>query len=311
MRDFNEHRGSPVSFRLFPSMPDMARYILVALLMLAGFGMQTQIGFMIPGIICLTCASLLLMFKGIDKRIFQYTVSETNNWVKTEKKNIQEMIQIVKELNKWDKNIFEISNLPGCLFFLAVCAVLGLLFASGVNHFVVLDVLALFVPVFFSGMLKTDSRPAIMIKTENIVLVASYLRQKDQSYDYTYYTLLSPVKNKKKPAPRDIKLKINPSSQSEKFLGIYAQCTLNNVSGTFYPYVYFVIVYGRDTGLKAKIENIIGNSHNICREYSETSDAEVLIIRQTTTKTSGYQTKPKDILKLLDYTLKVYEERLA
>ena len=121
MRDFNEHRGSPVSFRLFPSMPDMARYILVALLMLAGFGMQTQISFMIPGIICLTCASLLLMFKGIDKRIFQYTVSETNNWVKTEKKNIQEMIQIVKELNKWDKNIFEISNLPGCLFFLAVC----------------------------------------------------------------------------------------------------------------------------------------------------------------------------------------------
>lgn len=310
MREFNQHRGSPVSFRMFPGMPDLIRYLFVAVLIIGGFAIQTNYDFIIPGIICLFCASLLLMFRGIDKRIFQYTVSDNNEWIKTEKKNIQDMLRIVKELQSWDKNIFEVSNLPGCLFFFAVCAILVIMIFSGINQIVVIDAFALFIPFFMSGMLRADAKPPIMIKTENVVMVATYLRNKYNGYDYSYYTLLSPVKNKKKPAPKDIKLRINPPAQSEKFLGIYSQCSLNNVSGTFYPYVYFVIVFKKGYDLEEKIKEILGSSHNITREYTKTVDAEVLVIRQTTSKTSGYHTKDKNIYSLLDYTLKVYEGRL-
>jgi hypothetical protein len=310
MKDFNEHKGNPVSYRMFPGMPDTIRYVIFAVLLVVGFSIQTQIGLLVPGIICLTCASLFLMFKGIDKRIFQYKVSETNEWVKTERGNIQEMLRIVKALKSWDQNIFEISNLSGCLVFLAVCAVLFAMIVAQVSDVVILDVLALFLPFFLSGMLRTDSKPGILIKTENLIIAATFLREKFSGYEYTYYTLLTPVKNKTKPAPSDIKIKINPPAPSEKFLGIYGQCSLNNVSGVFYPYLYYVIVFKKGFNLKDKIESILGSNKNITCEFTTTADAEVLIIRQTTSKTSGYQTKPKDIAILLNYTISVYEKYL-
>lgn len=310
MKDFKEHKGNPVSYRMFPGMPDTIRYVIVAVLLVGGFSIQTQIGLLVPGIICLLCASLLLMFKGIDKRIFQYKVSETNDWVKTERENIQEMMRIVKELRSWDRNIFEISNAYGCLVFIAVCAVLLAMVLAQVSEVVVLDVLALFLPFFLSGMLKTDSKPGIMIKIENLIVAATLLREKYSGYEYSYYTLLTPVKNKTKPAPSDIKIKITPPGPSEKFLGIYGQCSLNNVSGVFYPYIYYVIVFKKGFGIKEKVKSILGNNNNITRELTTTADAEVLIIRQTTSRTSGYHTKPKDIINLLEYTLAAYETYL-
>ena len=310
MKDFSEHEGNPVSFRMFPKMPDILRYLIVAVLLIGGFVIQTDMDYVIPGFVCLLLASLFLMFKGIDRRIFRYTLNENNDWVKTEKENIKEMLRIVSENKRWDKNIFELSNAYGCLTFVLVCIILVVLIVSGIGEIVVIDVLVLFLPFYLSGILKIDKMPPIIIKTNNIVLAANYLMKSYKGYDYNFYTLLSPVKNKTKPAPKDIKIKIIPPDVNEKFLGIYGQCSLNNVSGTFYPYLYFVIVFSKGYDLKNKISGIIGTSNNITREYTQTADAEVLVVRQKTTRTSGYQTKPAEIYTLLNYTIAVYEKYL-
>lgn len=306
-----EHRGNPVAFRLFPSMPDVIRYLLAAVFLIGGFLVQLDYTMQIPGLVMLLIASLLLMFKGIDRRIFKYSLSERVDWVKTSHENISQMLQITRDLKKWDRNPFEVSNATGCLLFIIMAVLTGLLLAFNVHLILILDVAALFVPLFLSGMLKVDMNPPVITKTENILTVIPWLKSKNNDYEYSFYTLLAPVKDKKKPVPTDIKIKITPYSSVSGFLGIYGQCNLNRVGSTTYPYMYFVMVYGKEFNLKEKVKKLLGSSDNITREYSETGDANVLIIRQTTTKTSGYHTKPKDIIRLLHYTIKIYESALV
>lgn len=310
MNEMYEHRGNPIAFRMFPSMPDGIRYLLAAALLIGGFLIQLDYNLQVPGVLMLLAASLLLMFKGIDRRIFRYSLSERTDWVKTTPENINQMLAINRDLKKWDKNPFELSNASGCLLFLLLAVLTAALLAFNVHLIFLVDVAVLFIPLFLSGMLKIDTNPPILNKTLNILTIVPRLKERSQDFDYSYYTMLAPVKGKQKPAPADIKIKINPITSPPEFLGIYGQCNLNMVGGTAYPYMYFVVVYRKDFDLKGKISDILGSKDNITREYSETADARVLIIRQTTSRTSGYHTKPKDILRLFDYTLRVYEDRL-
>lgn len=310
MRHVYEHRGNPVAFRIFPSIPDGTRYLLAAVLLIGGFLLQLNFLMQIPGLLMILASSLLLMFKGIDRRIFKYSLSERVDWVKTSHENIINMMQITRELKKWDRNPFEISNSLGCLLFFILAAASVLMLAFNAHYILLLDMAALFVPMYLSGMLKVDLNPPVITKTGNIMTIIPRLKSRSSDYEYSFYCLLAPVKNKKKPAPTDVKIKISPLSPPPGFLGIYGQCNLNRVGSNTYPYMYFVVVYSKDFHLKEKIEKILGSSDNITREYSETSDARVLIVRQTTSRTSGYHTKPKDIIRLLDHTLKIYENHL-
>lgn len=305
-----EHKGNPVAFRLFPSLPDGIRYLLAAVFLIGGFLVQLDYTMQLPGLVMLLLASLLLMFKGIDRRIFKYSLSERVDWVKTTPENITQMMQITRDLKKWDKNPFEVSNSLGCLLFILLAVASVLMLAFNAHYILLLDMAALFVPMYLSGMLKVDMNPPVITKTENIFTIIPRLKSRSNDYEYSFYCLLAPIKDKKKPAPTDIKIKISPLSPPSGFLGIYGQCNLNRVGSTTYPYMYFVVVYSREFHLKEKIEKVLGSSDNITREYSETADARVLIVRQTTSRTSGYHTKPKDIIRLLDYTLNVYEKHL-
>ena len=105
-----------------------------------------------------------------------------------------------------------------------------------------------------------------------------------------------------KAAPEDVKLQIRWANASQDFYGLQGQVNINNIQGRKYPYAYFVVVAKR--GL-----NIFPAAYGLDQtglttvETKMQNDVEVIVIRQYTTKTSGYHTKPVRIRQLLDQAL--------
>jgi hypothetical protein len=93
------------------------------------------------------------------------------------------------------------------------------------------------------------------------------------------------LKGKETKVPIDVKFCVKIQNQHPDFLGLYGQIVIN----VGYPYFYVVLVTREGYGLQEMCESYTPPD-NITKEYKVEEDVEVLVIRQTTTKTSGYQT---------------------
>jgi hypothetical protein len=77
----------------------------------------------------------------------------------------------------------------------------------------------------------------------------------------------------------------------EDFLGLQFQVALNDVQGTKYPYLYAVIVAKRSFGLlQNHLPAVTHTATSLTVEPSHEEDVEVIVIRQHTTKQTGYHT---------------------
>ena len=77
------------------------------------------------------------------------------------------------------------------------------------------------------------------------------------------------------------------------FLGVQFQVALNDVQGTKFPYLYAVIIARHSFGLdskKVRLNKERGRT-KLTVERNRESDVDVIVIRQHTTKKSGYHTK--------------------
>jgi hypothetical protein len=63
------------------------------------------------------------------------------------------------------------------------------------------------------------------------------------------------------------------------------------VQGTSYPYFYVVLVARKGFGLRDAY-SAHNAGHRVTKEFKYEGEVEVMVLRQETTKTSGYHTKP-------------------
>ncbi|MDH3285986.1 MAG: hypothetical protein OEQ13_14735, partial [Acidobacteriota bacterium] len=90
--------------------------------------------------------------------------------------------------------------------------------------------------------------------------------------------------------PGDVKFKVVPKDHHRDFLGMYGQVVLNEVQGSSYPYFYVVLAARKGFGLRDTWSAYTEPS-NITAEFKPQDKVEVLVLRQTTTATSGYHTE--------------------
>jgi len=131
--------------------------------------------------------------------------------------------------------------------------------------------------VQFETLLKENSRPWLA------------------GHKVDYYMMLAGNEAK---IPDDVKVRINVKNQNKDFLGLYGQIVTNQVSGTAYPYFYVVLVAKKGFGLQKAFQTYMPPKKTT-KEFKIEDDVEVLVIRQTTTKTSGYHTKNKKMISIL------------
>ena len=125
-----------------------------------------------------------------------------------------------------------------------------------------------------------------------------------EKHHIDYYMMLRGTKER---IPDDVKIRISIRDQHKDFLGLYGQIVLNMVSGTAHPYFYMVLVAKKGFGLVKAYQNY-NPPEKIIKEHKNEGDVEVFVIRQETTRTSGYKTNDKKIRQIFSEGLRVAEK---
>ena len=109
--------------------------------------------------------------------------------------------------------------------------------------------------------------------------------------------------------PLDARLMIRFKDAPETFYGVQVQVSANAVQGTYFPYLYAVVLYSNDFPANRDALKEPRQSWLVLEPSSE-AEVTVLVLRQRTTKTSGYHTKEPRQLEIIEAALEMAHDIL-
>lgn len=305
----SEEDKGVIVFHVWKSLPYNLRLLLAFFLIVVGFLIQYY-GSLLPGLFFLVGGNSLLLVKGYDNRIKLGKLKLSGEWVKTDRQHIEQIIELNKKMRFWDRSAFDVTNASGralFIFFLSVLFIFWLLAYGTDNYymqFLAVDAAFLFIPHWLSGLKRITTLPFLMLK---IGIYKKLLKDNEEIVKDLDINFMVYVKGEDAKLPTDIKMKVDFKNAPEDFMGMYAQISLNNVQGRYYPYFYVVLVAKNSLQMTNKYFNRINVSRSIIKEKSNENNLDIIIIRQHTTKTSGYHTPRKVVNKIFLKGLAVAE----
>ena len=94
--------------------------------------------------------------------------------------------------------------------------------------------------------------------------------------------------------PRDARLLVTIDKAPEALIGFQVQCSINRVGAAAYPYVYAVIIARKAFDLNRRLAGVAVGAKDLLTFEEADEEVDVAVLRQKTTKTSGYHTRPAD-----------------
>jgi hypothetical protein len=290
-----------VRFHVFKELSYSKRMLLYIFLILIGFLVQILMLRAWPGAVFLLFATILTLVKGYDSRVRMSTFNVDSRWTQVDMDRICQIEELDKKATNWDRDALDISNSIGCFVFILVLIGLLIMLMTFVFNpslqliavIIVVDAAILILPLWFNGIRRILKQNNLGIKVDIIKQMERYFQTtiKKEGENFVPSLLLATDKSGKS-VPKDCKFTITYDNMPDTFYGVQAQINLNIVEGISYPYFYCVIATEHGFGLSRYVEQIKKLvPRNIKIEYDEDKNAEVIVIRQHTTKTSGYHTK--------------------
>lgn len=291
-----EDRGIVV-FKLWPGLGYNTRMALSFLLIAAGFGLQAAAGQLVAGVVLLALGNAFLLVSGYDNRVDFGRWDPAATWERTDAGKLGELSRLDRAIKRWDTSLLDATNTSGALLFLVVSGSLAAaaVFMPGFWSVLAVDALVLFVPHWVTGVRQILTRPQLVIKVDVIREALAALSDELAAHQVHALLLLEGGDTK---VPADVKFKVDVAGHAADFLGLYGQVVLNEVQGTSYPYFYVVLVARRGFGLRA-LHDAFHPPHGLVKEFKNQRDVEVMVLRQFTTKTSGYHTQPGTVHRTL------------
>jgi hypothetical protein len=280
-----------VVFKVWPSLEYNKRLLVSFALIAVGVILQAVTLSLGSGLLLIIIGNLLLLVSGYDNRVDFKAYDPQAEWERVEKKRLNELLRMDKKIRKWDHSILDITNGLGAAAFILMAAGLGFtaLFSRGMPRILAVDAMVLLLPHWLTGVRRILTQPNLVTKVKTIRHV---LRSAEERLGKNRVDLLMLLKGTDAKIPDDVKFKVDIDGHHPDFLGLYGQVVLNEVQGSSYPYFYVVLVARQDFGLAdAQLKHQC--SRGIISELKNQGQVEVLVIRQKTTKTSGYHTKSK------------------
>lgn len=299
-----------MQFSLLKGLTYRRRLVLVAVL--AGVGLLLQVVFLsflagLPFLLAAVICSWVVGFDNhLDKRSFHHDVA----WETAPFDRVETVLRLDRASQRWDFSLLDISNLTGGGIFLVglVGAVLLAAYAAaevGRAAAVIVggDMVLLISVQWFSGMRGRFRQADLVIKAEHALAVMETMRDEVEKDGELRAQLRMGGKGEQR-APSDLKLSIHYPEAPAHFLGVQGQIVLNRVQGRPYPYFYAVVLARQGHGLFAAAKKV-HLPGGVIRETKTQKDVDVVIVRQQTTKTSGYHTKPEVSCRILRTALEV------
>lgn len=281
---------SVVVFMVWPSMAYTTRLAASFVLVVAGVLVQVATGSFLWGLPALVAGNLLLLVRGYDNRVDFGKFDPGADWERADVAKLGELRRLDREIRRWDLSALDVTNPLGLVVFLLVAGLMALvaIVFPGPIRILVLDAAVLLLPHWITGVRRVLRLPGLLIKVETLDALLKAARQDVKKHRVHLLTLLRGGEN---PVPQDVKIKVDIEGRKPEFLGVYGQVVLNDVQGSSYPYFYVVLVAKAGFGLPDAYR-AYHPPLEITAEISRQGEVEVLVIRQTTTETSGYHTEP-------------------
>ncbi|WP_045222524.1 hypothetical protein [Desulfonatronum thioautotrophicum] len=297
-----EERGIVV-FHLWPFMAYGRRLALSFALIIAGLVIQALTGSFVTGVLPLLAGSVLLCVQGYHNRVESGRFSPDSDWESVDIQRLHELQELDRKMLRWNRSAMDVTNTLG----LITLGVIAAPTAYAIVHYLeygfapfppevrllLFNALILLGPHWITGTRRILRLPKMMVKVEALEAIISSARQEINEDQVTVMMLLRGEAK----IPEDVKLRIQIPDAPETFLGMYVQVVTNDVKGTSYPYAYVVLVARPGFGLETSTRDIT-LPMGVIKEFKVENNVEVLVIRQHTTKTSGYHTKATDAARI-------------
>lgn len=303
-------RRDSVRFHFAKNLAYNTRINIALVLLIVGFVLQLYFMKALYGAPLLFIGICMVLVKGYDSRKRIKGFTQDPNWKTVSIEKIQEIEQLRKKNKRWDRDALDISNGLGVMSLILIggAALLGA-YALGdlakdrrVTEILAIDIAIIMIPLWLSGMRFILKQPNLTIKVKMILwLNEVFQHSKREREEFRPALMLSRGKGDKT-IPDDARFSVAFPDSPEGFYGLQAQINLNVVQGTSYPYFYCVLAAKPGFGLSA-YKNKIQLAKKVICEYQEDHRAEVLVIRQYTTRKSGYHTKERQCIGILTNAL--------
>jgi hypothetical protein len=298
----NPEEQGLVVFKIWPNM-DYRKRLITALCAIAfGLAVQAMLFMLFPGILFVLAGNLLLVVTGYNNLVNDKAYSAVPVWQKAGKEKLRELKNMDRRIQKWDRSAVDATNLRGGLIFLLLLCVSGGSFLIGLEAETLWPQLfganlgVLFLPHWVTGVRRILTKPNLMIKVEALLKLLDRSVEEQIEPDKCDFMLLL-REGEKAAMPEDVKMRIIPKDAHPSFLGLQVQVSLNQVQGNSYVYLYVVAIAKPGYGLKQYSSQWTGPDKTV-QEYRNQEDVEVLVIRQKTSKNSGYHTREQMIKKI-------------
>jgi hypothetical protein len=303
-------RRDSVRFHFAKSLPYNTRIIITLVLLIAGFSVQIYFMDWRYGAILLFIGICLVLVKGYDSRMRIKGFTQDPSWKTVDIEKIQEIENLRKKNIKWDRDALDISSWLGVLSLILIggAALIGAFLLGQlandmrVTIILAIDIGIIMIPLWFSGMKFIMKQPNLVIKVKMILWLHEIFQHLKREGEEFRPALMLSRGDDDKTIPDDARFSIAFPDAPEGFYGLQAQINLNVVQGASYPYFYCVLAAKPGFGL-IKYKDKIPLAKKVIREYQEDARAEVLVIRQYTTRKSGYHTKERQCVDILTNAL--------
>ncbi len=284
-----------IQFFVLKRLPYPVRMTLVAVLLGLAFLLQLFVSAW-PGWILMVLALVVGAHRGIQA---VPTLKGEETWAQVTPDEYAKILAREKAWQRWDRDGFDLSNGLGIgvlvLFgglSLAALAAMAALGAEGYLHIFIVNAVILVAPLWLIGIRTHMKRDELVIKIRLLEKVLEAL------VPVTVVQCLPMLATREAKeggrVPSDARIMIRLVDAPEWFMGVQVQICLNNVQGTSYPYLYAVVLLkpeARRLDRAAQLAASTGaRAVKVTVEPKPGGEVDVLVIRQKTSRTSGYHT---------------------
>jgi hypothetical protein len=279
-----EHRVYLVLDKITPQLRGFVSVLLVA----TGFILQFSSKNILAGLPFIIMCVILNLIRGVSvKQVHPLKY----DWQEVTPEKIDQVLEHCKKIKKFR------SADVGCIISIIIIFIFGISFGAPLLYVIakapfpllatIINAVILFGGLALSGRKSAWMPSGLDIKTEIVKrLLDSPLIKKDPSLQPAPYLRIGQAKEGT--LPNDARVLIKFKDAPSDFIGLQGQISINSVKGRQYPYFYVVLI----AKLPFKLFDKFGK-HSIDKlviEQKKTAEVDVIVIRQQTTKTSGYHT---------------------
>lgn len=298
-----------LKFYVAGDMPYNRRVQVIAALMICGIALQLLLpgALSLIGLLPLVVVAALQLAVGYSNKP-RGALSE-GQWNNADPTTLAEVMQLHRRSRSWDRSALDISNSQG--FFTALglgfLVFMGFLFIARENTRwawqTVFTAALVFIPIWFSGMRTNFDNAPLVEKLRVIQDLMNHFEREHQQGEKIQPSLKQAAVGGKS-MPVDVRLQVKWERAGEQFYGVQTQVNINVVQGKRYPYCYFVLVGKRGVGLERILAGV-RSPKNTTVEHETQGDVEIVVVRQTTTRTSGYHTPARRCRELMTTALEL------